>query len=441
MTVPIPSRVSSSPVLNDTVFLDNGGQPLINGHIFTYEAGGFTVEQTTFTDSTGSVANTNPIVLDSSGRMQTGLWLADGYAYNFTVCNNSNVVFQSFSNIVGSSGVTAGGGTGTVIWNTIGVSPVYVSANQFYVVGDFTTHFKVGNRVQWQYSDLTYGYGVITASVLSTGNTYVTVLVDSVSLSATIINVQWSALVVTNYTVDAGAVGYTDSFTYSGANVGTQLQATGTLLTNYQRSYSALLTGTNYAVTTQVGFTSYSNMVLDVIFDTAVTGATTINVDNIGPVSLMMFDNTGTLVDPINADGWCSRLVYNGTAMVMVDQLPYTPPATPPPSFITTMGTVSPASGTFDCVAGTSGTISVMVGCYAHALFGNFGQGTFTLYESAVALTTATTRFFEWDSRTGAGNPTLLCAFTGTPGTTYTFTVTYAGQGQAEDCNWMCVTA
>lgn len=50
-------------------FLDNCGKPLVGGRVFIYEAGTLTPKNT-YTDKSGSVQNTNPIILDESGSAQ-----------------------------------------------------------------------------------------------------------------------------------------------------------------------------------------------------------------------------------------------------------------------------------------------------------------------------------------------------------------------------------
>ena len=58
-------------------FFDANGAPLVGGLLYTYEAGS-TTPLTSYTDSTGLIANTNPIVLDSRG--EANVWLgADSY--------------------------------------------------------------------------------------------------------------------------------------------------------------------------------------------------------------------------------------------------------------------------------------------------------------------------------------------------------------------------
>jgi hypothetical protein len=61
---------------------NQGGVPLAGGKLFTYAAG-TTNKQATYTDSTGSTPNTNPIILDSNG--QCDLWLTDGVAYKLVL--------------------------------------------------------------------------------------------------------------------------------------------------------------------------------------------------------------------------------------------------------------------------------------------------------------------------------------------------------------------
>ena len=62
----------------------NSGVVLSGGKIHTYLAGS-TTPTTTWTSSTQSVANSNPIILDSSGRLANEVWLQSGVKYKFTL--------------------------------------------------------------------------------------------------------------------------------------------------------------------------------------------------------------------------------------------------------------------------------------------------------------------------------------------------------------------
>ena len=61
-------------------FFDVNGVPLAGGQLYTY-ASGTSTPQATYTDSTGLIANTNPIILDSLG--QANIWLVQGQVYRY----------------------------------------------------------------------------------------------------------------------------------------------------------------------------------------------------------------------------------------------------------------------------------------------------------------------------------------------------------------------
>ena len=125
--------VSICPVLAGQ-FFDNDGEPLSGGKIFTYVGGSFTVQKTTYSNYTGTIANSNPIVLDSSGRLTTEVWLVSGENYNIQLTMpNGTTVLQTWTNIQGAgvagvSQIVAGtnvtispiGGTGVVTVNSSG---------------------------------------------------------------------------------------------------------------------------------------------------------------------------------------------------------------------------------------------------------------------------------------------------------------------------------
>jgi hypothetical protein len=80
--------VGLCPVWIQAQYFDNYGNPLSGGLIYTY-ADNVDENVPTWTDRTGTVENTNPIVLDSSGRMHTSIWLRAG-AYYTLVLNTAN---------------------------------------------------------------------------------------------------------------------------------------------------------------------------------------------------------------------------------------------------------------------------------------------------------------------------------------------------------------
>ncbi len=82
-------------------FLDDNGDPLSGGKIYTYAAGTST-PQTTYTSRTGLTANTNPIILDAAGRTPEQIWSTEGLLYKYVVKNSNDVLIRSWDNIGGS---------------------------------------------------------------------------------------------------------------------------------------------------------------------------------------------------------------------------------------------------------------------------------------------------------------------------------------------------
>ena len=82
-------------------FFNNDGVPLSGGLIYTYLAGTNT-PATTYTTGAGTIAHSNPIVLDSAGRVPTGeIWLSDSVAYKFVIKDSSANLIGTYDNIVG----------------------------------------------------------------------------------------------------------------------------------------------------------------------------------------------------------------------------------------------------------------------------------------------------------------------------------------------------
>jgi hypothetical protein len=83
-------------------FLDNSGNVLTGGKIFTYAAG-TTTNQVTYTTSAGNIPHSNPIILDASGRVPSGgeIWLTDGFAYKFILRDANDVLIATYDNVTG----------------------------------------------------------------------------------------------------------------------------------------------------------------------------------------------------------------------------------------------------------------------------------------------------------------------------------------------------
>ena len=142
--------VNLSPIGNGFQFFNNDGLPLNAGKIYTYQAGS-TTPFTTFTDSNGLIANTNPIILGTDGRPPSTIWLTAGFFYKFVLATSSNVTIQTYDNLYGIIGAAPPAATpipagGIFLWSgSIGSIPAgYVLCNGSNGTPDLRDRFVVG---------------------------------------------------------------------------------------------------------------------------------------------------------------------------------------------------------------------------------------------------------------------------------------------------------
>jgi len=95
-------------------FLDNNNNPLVGGQLFTY-AGGTTTPLATYTDNTGAIPNTNPIILNARG--ECNCWLTPNTAYKFVLEDSSNNVIWTVDQITSNQFITLYGGVDIGIVN------------------------------------------------------------------------------------------------------------------------------------------------------------------------------------------------------------------------------------------------------------------------------------------------------------------------------------
>ena len=88
------ATILSSPY---SYFSDANGNPLAGGKVYTYTAGTST-PLATYTDSTLTTPNANPVILDSAGRAV--IWLSG--TYKITVTDSADVVIRTVDNIAGT---------------------------------------------------------------------------------------------------------------------------------------------------------------------------------------------------------------------------------------------------------------------------------------------------------------------------------------------------
>ena len=84
-------------------FFSATGQPMSGGFLYTYLSGLLTPVPT-YTDATGTIPNSNPIILNAGGYAVSstgscGIWLTLGVSYRFVLQNSSNVQQWAVDNI------------------------------------------------------------------------------------------------------------------------------------------------------------------------------------------------------------------------------------------------------------------------------------------------------------------------------------------------------
>lgn len=115
-------------------FIDAAGQPLVGGKVYTYAAGS-TTPLATFTDSTGTTNNTNPIILDARG--EAGIWYNPSVLYKIVLKDADDVEIYTVDNISGNITATSPSiSNGAIVSSTIDSTPI---GNTTPSTGYFTT--------------------------------------------------------------------------------------------------------------------------------------------------------------------------------------------------------------------------------------------------------------------------------------------------------------
>jgi hypothetical protein len=182
--------VKLSPFGPKPHFEDSSGNPLSGGLLYFYVAGSSTA-QDTYTTSAGTVANANPVVLDSRGEPGSQIWFTEDTTYKAVLKTSAGVEIWSSDNLSGINDTSVAQDE----W-VGGTTPTYISATSFSVTGDQSSIYHVGRRLK---STNTAGtiYSTITAVAYVTVTT-VTVVNDSGSLDSGMSAVSYGLLSATN---------------------------------------------------------------------------------------------------------------------------------------------------------------------------------------------------------------------------------------------------
>lgn len=177
-------------------FVDAAGNPDLSYKLFMYAAGSTSTKQNSYTNSTGAVANTNPIILNALGQTPNELWWDSSLLYKVVLAPSTDTdpptnPVWTIDNLAGMN--SNNGGQAVAEWILYSGGPTYVSANSFTIAGNQTQTFHIGRRLQLT----TVGgmvYGRITNAVFSSVTT-ITVQMDGAEiLDASLSAVYYSIL-------------------------------------------------------------------------------------------------------------------------------------------------------------------------------------------------------------------------------------------------------
>lgn len=121
-------------------FFDNNGVILSGGKIYTYAAGS-TTPAPTYADSDGQTLRSNPIELDSAGRVPGGgeIWIPAGVAYKFTLFTSLGVLIGTYDNVssaaTGAALLANFSGDGSQTNFTLPTAPINENATNVYING------------------------------------------------------------------------------------------------------------------------------------------------------------------------------------------------------------------------------------------------------------------------------------------------------------------
>ena len=271
---------------NHQFVIPTTGAPASGYKLKTYVAGSST-PVTTYTTSAGTVAQSNPIVLNSAGFPTTGqIWITEGTSIKIDFTDASDVSIKVEDNIPGTNDATL-----TQDQWVSGPTPTYVSATSFTVVGDQTSDFHVGRRLKTTNTGGTI-YSRISATAYTTLTT-VTVVNDSGTLDSGLSAVSYGLLTATSFSIPRlteankrilDLPGLSDANTFTGNQINS-----GTVTMSGKSMYWAKGADIVSAATLPIG--TNGNM-FDVTGNTGPITAITVPE---GMLFMLQFDSTPTL--------------------------------------------------------------------------------------------------------------------------------------------------
>lgn len=124
-------------------FFNTDGSILSGGKLYTYSAGS-TTPLAVYTSLTGTVFHTNPIILDSAGRVPSGeIWLNVGIGYKFVLKSSNDLQIATYDNIPSAAQPPAANDADSIMYEdgTVVQAGSFIVGRMYRIVAINTTNF------------------------------------------------------------------------------------------------------------------------------------------------------------------------------------------------------------------------------------------------------------------------------------------------------------
>lgn len=274
------------------------GVPASGGLLYTYAAG-TTTKLATYTDSTGSTPQTNPIVLNARGEPQNtlgnsvGLWLTNSTAYKF-VLSPSTDTDPPTNAIWTIDNIPAGQLTGTS-YTASGTNAIALTPTN-----NTPTPVAYANYNTYVFAAPATSTGPVTIQVGSLG--YLNAYINGVQATTGQIQSGEVVIAVYNSALNSGAGGFALYLSVNPQQLlyGADTGSANAYVVNPTNVLSALTTG----------------QIITFIATNANTTASTLNVSGLGAKAIVNQAGAALIANQILAGSTCI-CVYNGTSWVM----------------------------------------------------------------------------------------------------------------------------
>lgn len=130
--------ISTSPIVQ---YFDNSGNPAAGGTVEIFDAG-TTTHAVTWQDRNQTIANANPLTLNTRG--ECTLWLEAGKLYDYLVKDILGAEIANPLNITGATSSLIA----LASWQITGYAPTFINDRTFSVIGDRTNEYHPGRRIR-----------------------------------------------------------------------------------------------------------------------------------------------------------------------------------------------------------------------------------------------------------------------------------------------------